>query len=55
MGGDCAVGGVTIKPPYYKDWNPAPIIDTIDWYLNNQRLFTKYCDPTPVETLTRSM
>ena len=36
MGGDCPVGGVTIKPPYYhQDWNPAPIIDTIDWYLNN--------------------
>ena len=35
MGGDCPVGGVTIKPPYYRDWDPGPIIDTIDWYFNN--------------------
>ena len=28
MRGECPVGGVTIKPPYYKDLNPAPIIDT---------------------------
>jgi hypothetical protein len=35
IGGDCPTGEVTIKPPYYKTWDPAPIADTIDWYFNN--------------------
>lgn len=36
VGGECPVGEVTIKPPYYRDWNPGPVIDTIDWYSNYQ-------------------
>ena len=35
IGGECPVGGVTIKPPYYRDWDPRPIADTIDWYFFN--------------------
>ena len=33
--GDCPVGEVTIKPPYYERWNADLIADTIEWYLNN--------------------
>lgn len=35
IGGDCPVGEVTIKLPYYREWNPGPIVETIDWYFNN--------------------
>ena len=35
IGGDCPVGGVTIKPPYYREWDAEPIVATIDWYFNN--------------------
>ena len=35
IGGDCPVGQVTIKPPYYREWDVGPIKDTIDWYFNN--------------------
>jgi hypothetical protein len=35
IGGDCPVGEVTIKPPYEGDWDPRPIVATIDWYSNN--------------------
>ena len=35
IGGDCPAGEVTIKPPYYRDWDPEAITETIDWYVNN--------------------
>ena len=35
IGGDCPVGEVTIKPPYYREWDASLIAETIGWYLNN--------------------
>ena len=34
-GGECPCGEVTIKIPYRNEWDPAPVVATIDWYLNN--------------------
>ena len=34
LGGDCPAGEVTIKIPYERDWNPAPVVQTVGWYLN---------------------
>ena len=35
IGGACPVGEVTIKLPYYRDWDPAPVVETVSWYFNN--------------------
>ena len=35
IGGDCPVGEVTIKPPYYREWDADLIAEAIDWYLHN--------------------
>ncbi|NNK34286.1 MAG: hypothetical protein HKP02_14235 [Xanthomonadales bacterium] len=35
MEGDCPVGSVSIKIPYGANWDPQPVRDTIDWYINN--------------------
>lgn len=35
IGGECPAGEVTIKPPYYHDWDAGLIAETVDWYFNN--------------------
>lgn len=37
IGGDCPVGEVSIKLPYYREWDPGPVIATVSWYTNDQR------------------
>lgn len=37
-GGSCPVGEVTIKIPYYREFDPGPVREAIDWYAHNQPL-----------------
>lgn len=35
IGGDCPVGQVTIKLPYYREWDTVSVREAVSWYCNN--------------------